>query len=445
MQINVFSTEKGRGFALFYSVRLRLSFVNLSLNEGGKKLRWYSYLVGYLIIIIEGQFPEKVINMALTRGIFLWDIEQIGEKRISMKIRLYAFRPIARITRLCHCRIKIYDRRGLPFQIKLIKRRKTLALGGILFFLSMYILTSFVWVIEVKGTEDLTVGEIKELAGKWGLKPGVVIKKIDLDKIETALQDAHPKLAWVGISIQGTKVTIEISEKVLIPKTDDNKFAHLVAKESGTVYEMLVLVGTPQIKEGDNIKQGQILISGFVYPEMHLNEDGTYTPAGEPLLVRAKGVVRAKIKHVRQNSCGFLETEIIKTGAKSEQVLLQLGNKRLVLKGEEEPPYKYYDQETFIKTAPSWRNIQVPVELVTNIYWEEKRVVSTYGREGAYHEAVKRAEKELKAVSASDAKVLQKSVELLSAEEQDKVLVKVTWDCLENIAVPYLISNIGTR
>ncbi|MGI6224632.1 MAG: sporulation protein YqfD [Peptococcales bacterium] len=408
-------------------------------------MRWYSYLVGYLIIIIEGQFPEKVINMALTRGIFLWDIKQIGENRISMKIRLYAFRPLARISRACSCRIKVYDRRGLPFQIKLIKRRKTLALGSLLFFLSIYILTSFVWVIDVKGNEDLTTSEIKELASHWGLKPGVVRKKIDIDKLETALLDAHPKLAWVGISIQGTKVTIEISEKVLIPETDDHNYAHLVAKESGIIKEMLVLVGTPQVKEGDQIKQGQILISGLVYPEIHLNEDGTHTPAGEPTLVRAKGVVRAIVKLTRQNSCEFLETEITKTGMKSEQVLLKIGKEIIVLKGEAQSPYKYYDLETTIKTFPSWRNIQVPVELITNVFWEEKRLVNSYGQEEAYHEAIRRAEKDLSCLLTDDAKVLEKSVQIIPIDREDKVVVEVTWKILENIAVPYLISNVGTQ
>ena len=44
-------------------------------------MRWYSYIVGYLIVIIEGQFPERVINMALARGILLWDIIELGEKK----------------------------------------------------------------------------------------------------------------------------------------------------------------------------------------------------------------------------------------------------------------------------------------------------------------------------------------------------------------------------
>ncbi|NLT95801.1 MAG: sporulation protein YqfD [Clostridia bacterium] len=407
-------------------------------------MRWYSYLVGYLIVIIEGQFPEKVINMALTRGIFLWDIVEIGNNKIRMKVRLHAFRPLARIARACSCRARVYERRGMPFQIKKVRKRKSLALGSILFFLSLYILTSFVWVIEVKGTEDLTTDEIKNLAGQWGLKPGAVIKKLDIDKIERAMLDSHPQLAWVGINIQGIKATIEISEKVLIPKTDESQFAHLVAKEGGQIKEMLVLVGTPLVKEGDMVEKGQILIEGYVYPEIILNPDGTYSPAGEPKPVRAKGIVRAEVKYSGQNTCELLETGIIKTGEKVQQVVLKIGKKQFILQGPKSSPYSYYDQETLTKEIPSWRNIKLPVELITNIYWEEKRLVREYGPEGAYREAIRRAEEEIKGVLADDAKILQKSARIISADDE-RITVEVIWQCLENIAVPQLLPNVGTQ
>lgn len=407
-------------------------------------MRWYSYLVGYLIIIIEGQFPEKVINMALTRGIFLWDIVQIGDNKVSMKVRLYAFRPLARIARVCRCRARVYQRRGLPFQWKQVKRRKTLALGSIFFLLSLYILTSFVWVIEVKGVEDLSSEEIKSLADQWGLKPGAVIKKLNTDKIEKEMLDAHPKLAWIDIKVQGIKASIEVSEKVLIPKTDESMYAHLIAKESGIIKEMLVLVGTPLVKEGDKVEKGQVLIEGYIYPEILINDDGTYSPAGEPQPVRAKGIIRAEVKHIRQNACAFLETEIIKTGAKSQQVILKLGEKHLILQGEKDIPYRYYDQDTITKKVPPWRNIQVPVELITNIYWEEKPLVNNYGREGAYREAVKRAEEELRQALAEDVKVLQKSVGIISTDGE-AITVEVSWLCLENIGVPQLLPDIGTQ
>lgn len=382
--------------------------------------------------------------MALTRGIFLWDIIQVAERKILLKVRLHSFRPLARISQKCKCKIKIVERQGLPFQVSRLKKRKILALGGIFFLLSLYILTSFVWLIEVKGTEDLTVEEIKELAAQFGLEPGVVIDKIDFDELEEKILEAHPKLAWVGISAQGTKITIEISEKVLIPETEDHKNAHLIAREDGVIAEMLVLVGTPQVKEGDMIKKGQILISGVVYPELRLNDDGSYVPEGAPELVRARGIVRAKVKHSIRASCPINEKKIIYTGKKVEQVLLLVGEKIFVLQGPKTPPFAQYEKKSISKTIPGWRNINIPVELVTNIFFEQEQQINQYGYEGAYQEAIKRGEKSLQKFIPQDAKVLSKEILISPTKVEGIVEVEVIWEVLENIAIPQPISGEET-
>ncbi|MFZ5946040.1 MAG: sporulation protein YqfD [Bacillota bacterium] len=401
-------------------------------------MRWYSYLVGYLIIIIQGKFPEKVINMALVRGIFLWDVMQTHENKIMLKVRISGFRPLLRIAKKCGCHVAVCQKLGMPFKIKQMKKRKILALGSILFFLSLYTLSSFVWAIEIKGTDDLSDYEIKRLAALYGIKQGAVIKKLDLDKIETQLQEAHPKLAWVGISVQGTKVTIEISEKVLIPETDDKNFAHLVAEESGVIEEMLVLIGTPAVKEGDKIKQGDILISGLVYPEIFLNDDGTYSPGGNPQSVRAKGIVRAKVMYKAQQSCPLVERKTVKTGESVQQVIINIGGNFFVVKGPKLPPYQYYEKQTQVKQLNVWRNINLPVELITNVYSQEEKIEENFGHEGAYREAIKRAENDLRLKLPQDAKVLNKSVKVLPSPDPDHVNVEVTWECLDNIAVPFL-------
>jgi len=382
--------------------------------------------------------------MALTRGIFLWDIIQVAERKILLKVRLHSFRPLARISQKCKCKIKIVERQGLPFQVSRLKKRKILALGSIFFLLSLYILTSFVWVIEVKGTEDLTVEDIKELAAQFGLEPGVVIDKIDFDELEEKLLEAHPKLAWVGISAQGTKITIEISEKVLIPETEDHKNAHLIAREDGVIQEMLVLVGTPQVKEGDMIKKGQILISGVVYPELRLHDDGSYIPGGAPELVRARGIVRAKVKHSIRASCPINEKKLIYTGKKVEQVLLLLGEKIFVLQGPKTPPFSKYEKKSISKTIPGWRNINIPVELVTNIFFEQEQQINEYGYEGAYQEAIKRGEKSLQKFIPQDAKVLSKEILVSPTKVEGIVEVEVIWEALEDIAIPKPISGEET-
>ncbi|NMA00944.1 MAG: sporulation protein YqfD [Clostridia bacterium] len=400
-------------------------------------MKWYSYLVGYLIIIIEGPFPEKVINMALARGIFLWDIRDLGNKKILLKIRLNSFKPLRHIVRQCQCRMRIYERGGLPFEISRMKKRKVLVLGSFLFLVSLYILSSFVWFIEVKGNEDLTSEDILMIARQYGLEQGVSLHNLDLDKLEKDIQEAHPKIAWVGITTTGTKVTIEIAEKVLIPETDNNQRADLVAKIDGEIKEMLVLVGTPQVQEGDRVKKGQVLISGTIYPEIYIREDGVTVPTGEPEFVRARGIVRGKTKHSIIASCPLEEKKTNYTGRNTRQIIVAFKDKQIIVDGPKEVPFSNYKTETISRNLLSWRDIRIPVELITKYYEEIESETIIHGYEGAYREAIERGEKALRKQMAQDVKIINKEVKLdpTGNQSQGIVEVEVIWECIEDIGL----------
>lgn len=400
-------------------------------------MKWYSYLVGYLIIIIEGPFPEKVINMALARGIFLWDIRDLGDKRILLKIRLNSFKPLRYIVRQCQCKMRISQRLGLPFEISRMKKRKVLVLGSFLFLVSLYVLSSFVWFIDVKGNEDLSPEEILIIAQQHGLEQGVSLHNLDIDKLENDIKEAHPKIAWVGISITGTKVTIEVAEKVLIPETEDDQRADLVAKDDGKIEEMLVLLGAPQVKEGDMVKKGQVLISGVIYPEIHLQENGLAVPAGEPEFVRARGVVRGKVKHSIIASCPLEEKKINFTGRSARQVIIAYKENQIIIEGPKEVPFNDFKTETISRNLISWRDIIIPVELITKYYEEVERETVIYGYEGAYREAIDRGEKALAKGLTQDAKIINKEVKLdpTGNRNQEIVEVEVMWECIEDIGM----------
>lgn len=395
---------------------------------------WYSYFIGYLVVIIEGQFPEKVINMALTRGIFLWDIRQIGEGKILLKVRLPGFKPLRHLIRDSGCRMKIYQRRGFPFRAKKIRNRQGLILGSILFFLTLYVLSSFIWFIEVTGVEDLTVEEVKEMALKQGLKKGVLIKNITIDEIEEKMKEENPKLAWVGIEIRGTKVTIKVAEKILLPETEDNLAGHLIARKSGVIEEMLVLLGTPLVKEGEVVEKGQILIAGLIYPQLELQDDGTYIAAGEPEQVKARGVVRARVNHRINSPWPIQEVKKKLTGKIEKQILLKVQDKYLVIRGPEKTSYQYFQKKSQSKEIFRGRIPHISIEIITNTYSEVYREEKIYGYEGAYYEAVRKGEEALLKIISRDSKILDKKINIIDPRVEDMVEVELIWECIENIA-----------
>ncbi|MGB9825829.1 MAG: sporulation protein YqfD, partial [Desulfofundulus sp.] len=99
--------------------------------------RLMNFIIGYLSITVRGEAPEKFINMAVARGIFLWDITRLGEHTVRAKVRLSAVRPLRHIARRTRCRFHITRRAGLPFLWMRLARRKALVLGAVLFILGL--------------------------------------------------------------------------------------------------------------------------------------------------------------------------------------------------------------------------------------------------------------------------------------------------------------------
>lgn len=398
-------------------------------------MQWYSYLMGYLIVIIEGSFPEKVINMALTRGISLWDIKSLDNKKIMLKIQISSFKALRHIVKSNSCKMKIHKRVGLPFKFSWVKRRKGLIYGLILFVVSLYILSSFVWFIEITGLDNIEYTEIKELVQKHGIKEGANIHALDLDDLEIKIAENHPGIAWVGLEQKGTKISIKIAEKSLIPKTEDDQKGHLIAMKKGTIEEMLVLQGTPLVEEGDSVNKGQMLVSGYVYPEIVVEDDGTQSFSGDPELVKAKGVVRASVEYNKRASFPFEKEVTIKTGNKIEQIVLKYKDNSLVIKGPKEMHYKHYTKKTRSTNIIPWRKNDNSIEILSHVYYEQIKENKKYGPEEAFNEAVKKAEEDLKKQLPEGIETIDREINL-HAEKDNAIEVEVIWKCIHNIAKP---------
>jgi similar to stage IV sporulation protein len=81
---------------------------------------------------------------------------------------------------------------------------------------------------------------------------------------------AMPEIAWAGLQIDGVNVTMKIVEAVPVPPMEDmSEPRDIIARRDGLIERMIVLEGVPQVKEGDYVAKGQLLVSGTIYHEMN--------------------------------------------------------------------------------------------------------------------------------------------------------------------------------
>lgn len=396
-------------------------------------MNWYYSLTGFLVIKLWGRNPEKVINMAMNRGIHVWDITQLEEGVFLLKIRISAYKALRFLARRSSCRLKIAEKHGIPFLLAHAGKRKVLVSGIVFFLIMLYVLGSFVWSIDIIGNKQISSEEILKIAEANGLKVGRPISGFNRDIIKEELISQLPKLAWVSIQVQGTRVIVEVSERTLIPKNDENKPGDLVARENGQIKELLILQGTAMVKEKDKVQKGQTLIAGLVYPQIQINPDGSITPGGIPEMIRARGLVRAEVTRESIGECHLIEDIYRDTGAESTLLSLRFKGRDVILKGPKTLPYQYYRQFMETNTLFEGRNQREIVELISIIYFEQKYQQVQWGIEGAYQEAARRAKEQIMRQLPDDNRIIAENYEPVTSGDSGLIKVRCILETLEDI------------
>ena len=382
-------------------------------------MNWQLRMKGYLVIRLCGPNPERVINMAMSRGIGIWDIIQEKEGCLLFKIRLGGFKALRFLVRRTGCRMRIVRKRGLPFIIRRAGKRKVLVLGAVFFCLVLYVFNTFVWFVDVQGNFLIPSEVILQKVGENGLKVGARKGTLQKDLIVKQLLLEIPELSWATLHEQGTRITIEVAEKTPIPLNENSIPADLVARIAGRIEELLVLKGTPLVKEGDIVAPGQPLIAGYFYPHIQVNDDGSITPSGMPKRVRAQGLIRARVMHKTEARCLLKEEIVQDTGQETTAVILRWRDGEIILKGDSAPPFERYRQISRIRTVFEGRKLWGPVEVITITFREQTSQVIERGLEGAYQEAIMRARKEVEKELPADCRIISEKAEPLTPPKKE--------------------------
>lgn len=248
--------------------------------------------------LVTGEELLRFVNLCRNNGIELRHLIR-KENAIQMEIDAENFKKLRPLVRKTHVKIHILNRHGPAFFFYRHKRRWWFLLGMTVFAGMIYILSLFVWQIDIDGNRKYTDALILQALAKMDVKTGCRKSEIDLPEIEEELRIMYNEITWVSASIAGTKLQIELREGDLKisgssgggqtgnvkrvenrennPKTQNGESeidlpANLVSDEDAIITNLVVRRGTVAVRYGDEVKKGDVLIEGKVYI---YNEDET--------------------------------------------------------------------------------------------------------------------------------------------------------------------------
>ena len=110
--------------------------------------------------------------------------------------------------------------------------------------------------VEVTGNETIKSEEIIKQVNENGLKIGMPKYKINTKELINTIRLHRDDIAWIGIHIKGTNVTIEIVEADKKPDIiDENEYCNIISNKEGVITKVNVQNGTALVKEGDIVKK----------------------------------------------------------------------------------------------------------------------------------------------------------------------------------------------
>lgn len=230
------------------------------------KVNAANYWKGSLKICIQGTSAERFMNACRHRGIVLKNI-YCKDDVYYMDISLKDFKDIRPIVRKTKVKVKILKKTGAPFIIFKLKKRYFFLIGVFFFVCLNLLLSSFVWHIEINGNQTDTREEIVEFLKNNHVYTGMKRKHVNCSFIEKEIRKSFSDIIWVSASTKGTCLYIKIKENedsYMNHKEEDNGPTDILADCDAKIVSMIVRNGISMVNTGDDVKKGDILISGNV-------------------------------------------------------------------------------------------------------------------------------------------------------------------------------------
>lgn len=390
---------------------------------------FFRYLKGYVRVILKGEHQERFFNLVNARGINIWDVSGNQEDTFfCIACRdVYRLKAVLRKTKM---RIHIKERHGLPFFLFYNRKRKMFFAGLFCSWLIVYAMSLYIWNISFEGNLRHTDDELSKFLETLNVDEGMQQKEIDPEMIEKALRNEYFDITWASVEIKGTKLVIHIRENnSQIAEKDKDKEEHygdVICNKTAVVTSIITRTGTPMVKCGDMVNQGDILIAGKY---QIFGDDQSVI---DERFVRADGDVTGQVTYDIDFEISRSYTKKIYTG--NEFVLNDFTVNDSNIDCNfwfQKEEYKLYDIVSTYEQMVIGESFYLPVFTERKIYKEYRLSDEIYSEEEIKAVAEKKMMYILKKIEENTIQILDNNVKIEIGDEFCRVYGQIT--ALQNI------------
>ena len=378
------------------------------------------YLMGYIRITVEGYYIERFINICKMNSILVWNVKKENSVKIYLNTGIKDFKKMVNVARKTRCKIKIKNKRGVPFLLQKYKKRKLFAILLIAMFSILFVTSNYIWNIDISIEDNQTLKNIEQDINEAGLVVGKNKSKINTKEIINTVSLKRNDVSWIGIELKGTNAIVKIVKSENAPQIlNPEEYCNIVSNKNAQIIKITAQNGTAMVKKGDIVKEGTILISGTM--------EGKYTGTR---YVHSIGVVEAKVWYTKSKKFPYKQEEKNKTGNKEEKYQIKIKKNKINLY-KTLSNFQIYDTIEEEKKVKIFSNLYLPISLIKQTNYEESLEIKNYNSEEIIKKGTEELRKELEAEIQDKESILQQNVN--TYEKEDGIEIHLTYEVLENI------------
>ena len=401
-------------------------------------MRWkkYSFLAHRKTVRIDGFEINRLISVCMKQHIRFKNLIYIDDTAVETLIREEDLVKLKQIAGNRY-RISVKSSGGyMPFLMYIWKRKTTIIGIGIFVFLIIY-QSLFVAEIQVTGYKSISETEIRQTLAEAGLYEGARIKP-DTSDIKLAVFSMSDNITYISVKYEGRKAIVDIVEAEYreIKKDKNTRPCNIVSDTDCYIDTIKVYNGERNVREGQYVKKGKVLISGRV--PMESTAYGTPAEKIKEYYVHAEGEVTG----IRPCEYIFYEEkqEYIKekTGRFIPYINVRLGD--MIFSSENiTGSFKISQREAF-KTLKS---TIIPVKIETGRINEIQLKKHKRSKADIKKAAEARLRAEIKENLPEDAQIINKSLKFSS--EENIIVIYVQLEVRQKIGKEEEITASDTK
>ena len=357
----------------------------------------FKYILGYVRITVEGYYIERFINICTTNKILIWNLKREKGVKLHLNIGIQDFYRAIQVAKKLKCKVKIEKKRGIPFIINKYRKRKVFLISLIIILVALYVSSNYIWNIEIQVEDNFRLDNIEEDIQEVGLKTGMRKSKVNVEEIVNKIRLKRNDISWIGINLDGTNAIVKVVKAKEAPEIiDEKEFTNIVAKKAGTITQIIAQNGTAQVKVGDNVEAGQILIQGTM--------EGKYTGIR---YVHSLGEVKAIVQYTKTVQIPLKEERNVETGNKETKYKINF-NKFQINFYKTLSKFKIYDTIEEEKKFRIFSNLYLPISVTKITNKELENNLKQYTLEEATTKGTRQLEEQIEAEIEEKKNILRK-------------------------------------